>query len=83
MVRVLNSSMADSGVAKSQCNEVEMPCFESGKDKVIKPNKRKKIKISVWEPLSGRNSGLPGITSRPLLGQNSWEPLGLNMSKIM
>ena len=76
----LNSAITASGVPKSQRSELVIPYLEIGNAENNKTVKRMKIITSTFEPASGRKLGFLGITSRLLFGQNSWLPLGLNMS---
>lgn len=67
---VLNSSIAEPGVAKSQRKELPIPYFEIGKERMTRMTRIKKIRSSIFAPDSGLNLGFLGITSRPGSGQN-------------
>ena len=79
---VLNSEMADSGVAKNHLREVKAPYLDKGNARPNKRTKAIKMKISILEPDLGRKSAFLVMTSRVSLGHNSWTPLRLNMSRM-
>ena len=67
----LNSAIADSGVAKSQRNEVKTPCLDTGKLRSMRQANPMKMGTSVLLPVSGLNFGFLKKMSRVLLGQKS------------